>query len=351
MLKLINEPQAGFDVVWLDGQDYDTPEDLVADLAIKVGQLRGNLHQFAGKLLAKVKEGIEELEVWELRLKLRQQMPGSWRTQGETAIRSALRPDGKLLVVIDELPMLLHKLVAGGSDSGRTAAQDLLDWLRHLRQAPQFHKQVRQIVGGSIGLPRLASLIGSSHRINDLRPIEVGALARPKARELATLLLKSRGVTVEDPVMEAFLDQIGTLFPIFIQIMASIVASEVRRRNRPADVGLIRECYEQRALGPEFRYSFEDYYERLDRYYSPEEARVAKVLLREMAVTKDALSRSALLGTYEKALGQAADTSKFDLLLTWLTDDFYLEEAGEGRVQFKSTWMRDWWRVYHGTKP
>jgi len=230
------------------------------------------------------------------------------------------------------------------------AAQDLLDWLRYIRQAPEYCTQVRQLVGGSIGLPRLASLMGSSHRINDLRPVEVGAFERSMAKELATLLLKSRHVTLEDPIMEAFLDQVGPLLPIFIQIMASVVASEVRRRNQPATVALIRECYEERALGPEFRTCFEDYYERLSRYYSPEETRIARILLRELAISKDSLLKSTLLGIYQKELGRTADESEFDLLLTWLSDDFYVESSHE-RVQFKSRWMKDWWRTYHASKP
>jgi hypothetical protein len=216
-----------------------------------------------------------------------------------------------------------------------------LDWLRHLRQAPGLLDQVRQILGGSIGLPRIASLLGSSQKINDLRPIEVGAFERPKARELATALFRSRNVVLEEQVMDAFLDQIGTLVPIFIHILASVVATEVQARNQPATAQLIRQCYEERALGPEYRICFEDYYERLDRYYSPEEARAAKV----------PVPKSNLLGVYHSVLGPTADTGKFDLLLTWLSDDFYVREAGEGVVGFWSSWMRDWWRTYHGSKP
>lgn len=350
MLKLFLEPRPGFEVLWLDGQDYDTPEDLVADLAVQAARLRGNFKAFLGNLLPSVKDNIEELEVWELKLKLRKTLSDSWRTQGANVVRKALKPGTKLLIVIDELPMLLHKLITNG-ESGRVAAQDLLDWLRHLRQSPEFLQQVRQIVGGSIGLPRIASLIGSSHRINDLFPIELGALERFQAQELASLLLKSRGIQLDGPTMEAFLDQIGTPLPILIQIMASVVASEVSRRGQPADLDLIKECYEQRALGPEFKICFEDYYERLARYYTPEEARVARILLRELAITKAPVSRSALLGIYRKELGETADPGKFDLLLTWLFDDFYVVENDGGGVQFKSTWMRDWWRAYHGSKP
>jgi hypothetical protein len=349
MLKLFQEPRAGFEPVWLDGQDYDGPEDLVADLAVQLAKLRGK--GFLGKFLSKVVANLEELEVWELKVKLRQQLPGSWRDQGETVLRDALKPDTKLLIVIDELPILLHKLIAAGNDQGKKSAQNLLDWLRHLRQAPGFFTQVRQMLGGSVGLPRIASLIGSSAKINDLRSVPVGPFERPQAKQLATLLLRSREVELEPEVMEAFLDQIGTLLPIFIQILASVVAAEVRKRKQPATADLIRECYEERALGPEFRICFEDYYERLDRYYSPDEARVARVILRDLAIAKSPLLKSSLLGTYHKELGQTAEASKFDLLLTWLSDDFYVEEISEGRVQFKSRWMRDWWRTYHASKP
>ena len=210
---------------------------------------------------------------------------------------------------------------------------------------------VRQLIGGSIGLPRIASIIGSSHKINDLRPVEVHPLDRANAKELATLLLKSRDVVLEEQVLGAFLDEVETFVPIFIQIMASVVASEVKRLGQPATVGLIRECYQQRALGPEFRLCFEDYYERLARYYSAEEARAARRLLRQLAVAKEPLLKSTLLATYQKEIGQGAEAAQFDLLFTWLSDDFYLEEIAAGRVQFKSRWMRDWWRIYHATKP
>jgi hypothetical protein len=354
ILKLIDEPKEGFEVLWLDGQDYDTPEDLVADLAIKASKLRNDNTGILGRLLSKAMtevEKLESLELWELKVKLREQLKGSWRVQGEAVIRETLRPGKKLLIAIDELPILLHKLVAGPGQDGEKLAQDLLDWLRHLRQAPDFFRQVRQLVGGSIGLPRIASMIGSSAKINDLRPVEVGPLERPKARELAGLLLKSRGVELDPPTMEAFLDQTATFFPIFIQIMASVVASEARRREEPLNPGQLRKCYEQRALGPEFRICFEDYYERLQSYYSPAEARVARMLLRELAVAKEPLRRSLLLGLYQKELEAPADPSGFDLLLTWLADDFYVEEIEGARVQFKSRWMQDWWRMYHGSRP
>jgi AAA+ ATPase superfamily predicted ATPase len=175
-------------------------------------------------------------------------------------------------------------------------------------------------------------------------------LAAPRRVGKSSLLLKSRKIVLGDEVMEAFLDQVETFVPIFIQIMASVVASEANRTKQSVTRELIRQCYEQRALGSEFRICFEDYYERLGRYYSPEEARVARRLLRELAISKDTLLKSTLLGIYQQELGPEADASQFDLLLTWLADDFYVEEVNGNRVQFRSRWMRDWWRTCHATK-
>ncbi len=349
--KLIDEPMEGFEVLWINGQDYDSPEDLVADLAIKASRLRNDSKGILQRLLSKVVGSIEQLEVWELKVKLREQLKGSWRVQGETVVRDALRPGKKLLIAIDELAILLHKLVANPGQDGKRLAQDLLDWLRHLRQAPDLFRQVRQLVGGSIGLPRIASMIGASAKINDLRPVEVGPLERPKAQELASLLLGARDVVLDEPTIEAFLDQTATFLPIFIQIMASVVANEARRRKEPPNPRMVQECYEQRALGPEFRNCFEDYHERLQRYYSPAEARVARIILRELAIAKKPLRRSVLLGLYHKESEAPADASGFDLLLTWLADDFYVEEVEGARVRFKTRWMQDWWRRYHGSKP
>jgi hypothetical protein len=150
--------------------------------------------------------------------------------------------------------------------------------------------------------------------------------------------------------MNAFLDEIGTLLPIHIQIMASALSSEVKKRGVEASPELVEECYEERALGPEYRICFEDYIERLERYYNPDESKAAKRLLRELALSDEPLARSALLGVYHDEVESRAETSDFDLLLNWLRDDFYIEETGAGRsMTFKNKWLRDWWRRYHAS--
>lgn len=350
MHYLIDHPASGFKVIFLDGQNFNSPEDLVTDLIVKAGELLGDAKSIARRILSGLRENIEEIAIWKLRVHLRKDVSGRWREEGEEAIRAALTESEKVLLILDELPILLHKLVKRDDSEGRKEAIDLLDWLRYLRIQPDMNQKLRQIAGGSIGLPRVASYIGASHAINDLRQVEVGPFDRAKARILATELLASRGVTLNTHALDAFLDEIGTFLPIFIQIMASTVATEVRERNIHATPDLIRECYEHHALGSEYQICFEDYYERLDRYYSPPEARAAKRILRELALSEEPISKSTLLANYQDELGPDCNLSDFDLLLSWMRDDFYVEETAEsGKIAFKNKWLMDWWRHYHAS--
>lgn len=348
MHRLIDYPAQGFRVIFLDGQSYSTPEDLVTDLIVKAGELAGDARSIIQKMLGGLRENIDEIEIWKLRLQLRKEVSGRWREEGERAVREVLAAGGMLLLVIDELPILLHKMIRSNRNNDQQNATDLLDWLRFLRTQPEMNQRLRQIVGGSIGLPRIASYIGASHKINDLLQIDVGPFHREEARELATQLFASREVTIDPRTMDAFLDQVGTFLPVFIQIMTSAVATEVKERHTDATPELVHECYEQRALGPEYRICFEDYYERLDRYYTPTEARTAKRILRELALAESPLAKSALLASYLDELGQDGNEPDFDLLLSWLRDNFYVEQMPQDNtVEFKNEWLRDWWRVYH----
>lgn len=319
-------------------------------MALKAGKLTGDVRRVARRILTGLRENIEEMEAWKIKLKLRQQLAGSWREQGEAALRAAVASDSKLLVIIDELPLMLHAMAAKG-DEWRERARSLLDWLRHLRHEPDIRPNLRQLVGGSVGMARIASHVDASHKINDLRQIPVGPFSHDAAAELVKRLLASRGIQTNVLTTEAFLEQVGTFIPIFIQILASAVANEVRDHSVKLTPDLIRECYQARALGPEYRNCFEDYYERLDRYYSPDEARAAKRLLRELAIADGPVPRTTLQAFYQEEVG-TADGGGFDLLLSWLHDDFYVEEVLPERreVVFKTKWLRDWWRIYHASE-
>ena len=344
MHRLMDVPERGFKTMFLDGQNHEGPEDIVTELVAEAGRLRGNArHLFDGVL-----ERVEEVGIWQLRAKFRETVGDTWREQGERAVRDALEGDARLVIILDELPLLLHKMVRQDGERGKEKAHMLLDWLRHLRTHRDFNERVRQVLGGSIGMPRIASWLGASHKINDLRPMRVDPLTAAKAEELAHLLFESRLVEVDEGSMRALLAQVETFYPILIQIMVASVCSDVRDRGIEVTPEVISACYDQRALGPEFRIAFDDYHERLERYYAPQEARAAHGILRELAAPPGLVSRSALLARYLDEIGGQAVEDDFDLLMTWLMDDFYIDRVDAKNYAFKLRWLRDWWRKWHG---
>lgn len=344
MHRLIDLPERGFRTILLDGQNFSGPEDLVTQLAVEAGRFRGDAKRLFGSFF----KGVEEMEFWQLRMKFREAMAGRWQAEGERAIRDVLEEGERVVMILDELPLLLHKMMEGKGDDGREKAAELLDWLRYLRMDKDLNGRLRQVIGGSIGLPRIASLMGASHKVNDLRPIPVAPLDADKARELARLLFASRNVSVDDEALDVLLQQVETFFPIFIQIMVSCICSEVREKVIPVTPQLVATCYKERALGPEYRLTFEDYYERLGRYYRPEDTRTAKRVLRELALASGPVSRSAVLGWYLDETGQTTEDEGLEMLLTWLEDDFYISETSDGELSFNVRWMKDWWRRHHG---
>jgi hypothetical protein len=264
-------------------------------------------------------------------------------------VLKALPADEKLVVILDELPVLLHKMWRKDDGSAKRAMEDVLDWLRSWRMRSEASQRLRQILGGSIGLPRVASLIGASAKLNDLQPVRVWALEPEQAGRFSEMLLASRGVAIGPQAMTSFLAQVETHLPFLIQIMAASVASAALESRGEVTPELIAECYEKRALGPEYRTQFEDYYERLARQYSPSEARAAKRILGVLSKAPAGLTRSTLLAAYLKEMGQEAAEDGFNLLLAWLTDDFYVGDGNGRTIDFRSRWIKNWWRRYHGT--
>jgi hypothetical protein len=131
--------------------------------------------------------------------------------------------------------------------------------------------------------------------------------------------------------------------------MIDSIIKESRNTGRQINPELVDECYEKRVHGPEYRHYFEDFYERIWRYNSPEDSKSARRILRELARADDGISCNLLFAIYREEMGNKGDKEKFELLLANLESDFYIERDPAGdRVYFHNKWLKDWWRKYHG---
>jgi len=345
MLRMRDHPPEDYAVLYIEAEDFSAPEELVTDLIVKTVKAQPKSKQLLRGILSAIAARLEEFEVWEIRLKLRDELRTHWKEKGKQAVEEILSLAPKCLLLIDELSIMLHEL--GSDPKGRQEAVELLHWLRGLRQ--DFSGRLSMVLGSSVGIGRIAAHLGASRTLNDLRQLEVGPFDFLTAKEFARSLLTSRGLRVDNETLEALLSQVETYIPIFIQIMADALSKEARNRRMAASPELVRWCYEERIHGPEFRTHFEDYYERLNRYYTLNEARASKRILRDLAISDQGITRPALYDAVRHELGPSREPEEFDLLLAALENDFYITVgSSDEKVKFHNKWLRDWWRRHHG---
>ena len=133
-LKLKNEPQQGWNVIFLNVEACEKPEDFtqevlsalanLADDAQWQRELTNNWHKF-GESLKKVKLGGVEAE-------FQSQIP-AWKKRLEDLFLSVLQDGHKVLFIIDEFPIFIQRL----SEVSAPAAQDFLHFFRSIRLHPK----------------------------------------------------------------------------------------------------------------------------------------------------------------------------------------------------------------------
>ena len=318
-------------------------EDAIADIARAVHPVRHIAFRFATSIKRWVSDNIniEEISAYEFRAKFRAILDaGNWRYQGEQLLRVCAEQDKPVLLVIDELPIFL-KRVLNGNDGARQV-DEFLSWLRSVLQALGDSSLVL-IVSGSIGLAPLVKRLGIPDRINHLYPFRLGPWDRETSAKCFTLLAENYELQVDDGVANAVYDTLGVGIPHHVQSFFAQLRDHATMQDRDhvtmKDVG---EVYRTKLLGASGQNDLVHYETRLKETLEDESHTIAMEILAE-AATQEVFTPSArrcLEGLYAKlvddAPGRIADT------LEILMHDGYLETSDDGYL-FPSHLLKDWW--------
>ncbi len=140
---------------------------------------------------------VEELSASDFRVKFRAGLnPGTWKRHGEQLIHDCAAHDKKVLLVIDELPILLKRF---RDDGDARRVDEFLSWLRAVTQGLDGSPAL--IISGSIGLGPLVKRLGIPDRINRLDPFRLGPWDRQVSIECFESLAASHRLAVEDGVI------------------------------------------------------------------------------------------------------------------------------------------------------
>ena len=329
--------------LFTDIEDATCPEDVIAEIAraaypvLPIRSLLGRVASVAQRAVG----AVEEVGVSDVRLRIRAGLDaGNWRVRGERLLRGCAEHDKRVLLVIDELPIFLKRMLR--AQDGMARVDGFLSWLRGVLQGVGGDSPVL-IVSGSIGLMPLVQRLGIPDRINYLDPFRLGPWSREASIECFDRLAKSASLAVDDGVAGAVYDALGIGIPHHVQSffarLRDFAVMENRDRVTVADV---ERVYRTGLLGPSGQNDLAHYETRLRDGLDDDSRSIAMEILAEAATQEvfTAAARPRLGELYSRVVDDSH--ARITEVLDVLVHDGYLE-ARDGDHRFPSRLLRDWW--------
>ncbi len=344
MREVARRLEGEFLAIHVDLQSASRPEDLVAELSVASREHR-DLHRRVLDVFRGAIGSLEGLEYSELSLKIRDAATPDWQSKADRLLEEFVANTPPVVVYIDELAILVNRLLKGFDyviTPERIALVDpLMSWLRYstIRHA---HK-IRFVIASSIGLGPVLAQARLSATINTFTAFPLAPWDRDTAMGALDALARALHVEWAPGGREALVDRLGVCIPHHVQVFWAHLQLDARRRNvfcvRPEDV---ERVFRADMLGPSGHAELSHYEERLGLMLGQ----------RLLPLAMDLLSEAALTGSLTiPALRQlAAEYARPQQLevLDVLLHDGYLQLEGD-RYTFPSAFLREWWKARHRT--
>ncbi len=274
----------------------------------------------------------------------------TWQTDAQ-ALQTRLQ-DQPLLVLLDEFPVMLQKLLAQDPKE----ADALLIWLRTWRQSPGT---CRFLFTGSIGLQSLLERHGLALHMNDCFDYPLGPFKPHEARNLWQVFAKEGGWHSPPPVTEHALTRVAWLSPFLLCLLLD--ASMKAARDRVQETGAAATAQENSQhlqtddvdsayeILLAARSRFHHWEKRLKDSLPEPDLGFCLALLTNLSRANDGLSLRQLSTRLSKRQPDADQRARLiQDLLARLGDEGYTSPPdAKGRIQFRSFLLRDWWSRNH----
>ena len=351
MYKLVDAPRWEYQVLIADLEYLREPADLITLFTellmrnpVTSRSLKG-LSFLSGRLWSWFRESVEEVELYKLKLKLRDELRPHWRESGDELLHRLAGCGHTIVFLLDEFPMMIDGMMR--RDQGTEDARAILRWLRAVRQRPEC-QNIRFLVGGSVGIGAILRNLGEVSSINDFEALKLEPFTRPTALRFLAGLADGQQTALSPGCQRKMLELVGLPIPYFLQVLFSEVRKDHLQTGTAITPRLIERVYHQRLLGVECKTYFDHYYGRIREYYARDLERAVKRMLREVAVTTE-VSRDAFYQIYRKEAGPAATAEQFNDVAAELENDFYVRPSTDGKhYTFACKILRDWWLRYYG---
>ena len=346
------------DTVFVDLEDAADAADAIAAIATEARSLTGvwrRVQSLFASALQGVGERVEELAVAEARVKLRAGIDaGSWRRKGDELFAALAESDLPLVLAIDELPILVDRLLKAGGENvtpeGRAIADSFLSWLR--RNGQTHRGRIVMLLSGSVGLEPVLRRAGLSAQANIYSPFDLKPWTAETASDCIAELAMTYELALPLDVRHDMCVRLRRQIPHHVQLFFDHLHEYLRRiGRREASLEDVERVYTDDMLSVRGQIDLEHYETRLRLVLGRQGYRTALELLTEAAVANGTL-RDDAVGLYRQRLVAPEDhasphPSPVDDVLSLLEHGGYLERQDDG-YRFVSGLLEDWWRGRHG---
>lgn len=330
----------GWVFLFADVEGATCPEDVIAEIA-KAAHPVQTLRTGLGARMRRLGERVHEVGVAEFRVQVRAGLDaGSWRHHGQQLLHDCARHERPVLLVIDELPIFLKRMLR--SERGAERVDDFLSWLRGVLQGIG-DASLTLIVSGSIGLEPLVRRLGIPDRINHLYPFRLGPWDRATSVACFSRLASAYGLRVDAGVAGAVHDQLGIGIPHHVQSffarLRDFTLMQGRDRLTVDDVATV---YRSALLGPPGQNDLVHYETRLKEGLDDHSYSIAMEILAEASLA--GRFSPAAQRHLERLYASVIDDVPARIVdaLEVLVHDGYLEADSNGHT-FVSHLLKDWW--------
>jgi uncharacterized protein len=349
MLDLLNNPKDDYRTIFMDVEWFESPAQFVTEIIAEMvrclpvyGRVLEGIVGLPKNILKFLKGTISDLELFEFKIGLRESIEKNWQTLGKILLKHIEKVDGKVILMLDEFPLMVKRMLKGKE---KESVETFLHWFRSFRIGQDALNNVRFIIGGSIGIEHVLDQAGAVASMNDLDRIKVEPFPKDVAKNFIVGLFKSQNTETNDDTVEQILKEVEIFVPFFLQLLVSETCKLARDKKEDISPSLVSEAYRDRVISVESRTYFEHFYSRLRDYYDPDEERVTKEMLKQLALKKSLTIRE--LRNISRQIAPDLSDDVFSHILSDLENDFYLKRQDDSYI-FHTKVLRDWWIRFYG---
>ncbi|UGQ47101.1 ATP-binding protein [Massilia endophytica] len=271
-----------------------------------------------------------------------------WTVAGAELVALMAGSEGRWLVYIDELPIMLFNIIEKDAANGVQRVRRILDWFRNDVRAADGTQHIHWLITGSVGLDTLVQQHGMADTINSLAHRSLPPFDAKVAAEMLMELAGRYQLPLLPADAGAMVAAIQWPQPYYLQMAFQHLRMLCAAKPHTAPGELIEEAIDC-MWQPDSDNDFHHWESRLDLQLGPQLGGQALALLKLSARDPLGASPALLMLTLGQRMPNSSDEEleqRFIQLRTVLLRDAYWwqdESSGQRRYRVRLEPLRRWW--------